>query len=116
MQVTELSRYCIKNPLKSDLLYGEWRVLFASKATAVGGPLRSGAGPAVFAGQNPVQIIEAPNKLINKVEFKTLGFLPGYSRQFGEIEPISPDTFIVRPLQPAVDVASGPWRTARGKT
>eukprot|EP00198_Chlamydomonas_reinhardtii_P013545 XP_001702882.1 predicted protein [Chlamydomonas reinhardtii] len=24
--VTELSRYCIKNPLKSDLLFGEWKV------------------------------------------------------------------------------------------
>lgn len=38
---------------------------------------------------------QAPNKLTNVVEYKTLGFLPGYSRQFGEIEPISPDTFIV---------------------
>lgn len=93
--VTELSRYCIKNPLKSDLLFGEWKVLFASKATAVGGPLRSGAGQTVFPGQNAKQILEAPNKLTNVVEYKTLGFLPGYSRQFGEIEPISPDTFIL---------------------
>ncbi|KAG2450565.1 hypothetical protein HYH02_005066 [Chlamydomonas schloesseri] len=93
--VTELSRYCIKNPLKSDLLFGEWKVLFASKATAVGGPLRAGAGPAVFAGQNAKQILEAPNKLVNEVQYKTLGFLPGYSRQYGTIEPVSGDTFIL---------------------
>ncbi|KAG2440887.1 hypothetical protein HXX76_003741 [Chlamydomonas incerta] len=93
--VTELSRYCIKNPLKSDLLFGEWKVLFASKATAVGGPLRSGAGPAVFSGQNAKQILEAPNKLVNEVQYKTLGFLPGYSRQYGTIEPVSGDTFIL---------------------
>ncbi|PNH12287.1 putative plastid-lipid-associated protein 8, chloroplastic [Tetrabaena socialis] len=93
--VTELSRYCMKNPLKSDLLWGEWKVLFSSKPSAVGGPLRSGAGTAVFRGQNAKQVLEAPNKLTNIVDFKTLGFLPGYSRQFGEIEPIDGDTFIL---------------------
>ncbi|KXZ56152.1 hypothetical protein GPECTOR_1g13 [Gonium pectorale] len=133
--VTELSRYCMKNPLKSDLLFGEWKaswrggwqaafgeagadplhslvirprqVLFASKATAVSGPLRSGAGQAVFPGQKARQILEAPNKLINLVEYKTLGFLPGSSRQFGEIQPISPDTFIL-------NITSGELSTGLG--
>lgn len=41
------------------------------------------------------QVLEPPNKLTNLVEFKTLGLLPGYSRQFGEIEPVNGDTFIV---------------------
>ncbi|GLC33002.1 hypothetical protein PLESTB_000381600 [Pleodorina starrii] len=93
--ITELSRYCIKNPLKSDFLFGEWKVLFSSKPTAVGGPLRSGAGPAVFSGQSAKQIIEAPNKIVNNVTYKTLGFLPGFSRQYGTIEPVSADTFIL---------------------
>ncbi|KAG2493381.1 hypothetical protein HYH03_008513 [Edaphochlamys debaryana] len=93
--VIELSRYCMKNPLKSDLLFGEWQVLFSSKPSAVGGPLRKGPGPAVFPGQEARQIISAPNKLVNVVEYKTLGFLPGSNRQFGTIEPISGDTFIL---------------------
>ncbi|EFJ43883.1 hypothetical protein VOLCADRAFT_106656 [Volvox carteri f. nagariensis] len=94
--ITELSRYCVKNPLKSDLLFGEWKVLFSSKASAVGGPpLRSGVGPAVFPAQDAKQILEAPNKLINSVEYKTLGFLPGFSRQYATFEPISADTYLL---------------------
>ncbi|GIL44491.1 hypothetical protein Vafri_1944 [Volvox africanus] len=93
--ITELSRYCMKNPLKSDLLFGEWKVLFSSKPTAVGGQLRSGPGTAIFPGQSAKQILEAPNKIVNSVEYKTLGFLPGFSLQNGTIEPISADTFIL---------------------
>lgn len=39
--------------------------------------------------------MQAPNKLVNEVQYKTLGFLPGYSRQYGTIQPVSGDTFIV---------------------
>ncbi len=58
--------------------------------------------------------VQAPNKLTNVVEYKTLGFLPGYSRQFGEIEPISPDTFIVsgvarpQPCLPCLSAKTSP--------
>ncbi|GFR47215.1 hypothetical protein Agub_g8896 [Astrephomene gubernaculifera] len=93
--VTELSRYCIKNPVKSELLFGEWKVLFSSKPTAVGGPLRTAPGQVVFPAQNAKQIVEAPNKVTNLVEYKTLGFLPGFNRQFGELEPLSGDTFLL---------------------
>lgn len=33
--------------------------------------------------------------LINEVSFKTLGLLPGFSRQYGQIRPLSGDTFLV---------------------
>ena len=39
-QVTELSRYCIKNPLKSDLLFGEWMVRARAPVGCVYGVLR----------------------------------------------------------------------------
>ncbi|GIL75809.1 hypothetical protein Vretimale_5529 [Volvox reticuliferus] len=104
--ITELSRYCLKNPLKSELLFGEWKVLFSSKPAALGGSLlRGGAGPVVFPGQRATQILEAPNKAVNNVEYKTLGFLPGYGRQYGTIEPISTDTFILNLTE--VEISTG---------
>jgi hypothetical protein len=50
----------------------------------------------VAPGQQARQILEAPDSLVNEVTFKTLGFIPGYSRQFGTIKPLSGDTFLVR--------------------
>jgi hypothetical protein len=59
------------------------------------------AGQAVAAGQQARQILEAPDSLVNEVTFKTLGFLPGYSRQYGTIKPLSGDTFLVREAEAA---------------
>jgi hypothetical protein len=53
----------------------------------------------VAAGQQARQILEAPDSLVNEVTFKTLGFIPGYSRQYGTIKPLSGDTFLVRQQQ-----------------
>jgi hypothetical protein len=50
-QAEELSEFCIKNPVRSPLLWGTWDVLYASKPSAVGGPLKQGVGPLLFAGQ-----------------------------------------------------------------
>lgn len=91
--VAELAQYSLKNPVKSPLLWGTYDVLYCSKPTAVGGPLKAGAGPVVAPGQVARQILEAPDSLVNEVTFKALGFLPGYSRQFGTITPLSGDTF-----------------------
>jgi hypothetical protein len=74
----------------------------------VGGPLKSGAGPVFFPGQVARQILEEPNSLVNQVQFKTLGFIGGYSRQYGTINPISGDTFIVSTSQLAVPVVAQP--------
>ena len=41
------------------------------------------------------QILEPPGSLVNQVTFKPLGFLNGESRQYGQIQPISGDTFQV---------------------
>jgi hypothetical protein len=86
----------MKNPLKSPLLWGTYDVVYCSKPSAVGGPLTKGAGPVVAAGQQARQILQDDGTLINEVSFKTLGLLPGFSRQYGQIQPLSGDTFLVR--------------------
>ncbi|KAL4521828.1 hypothetical protein Ndes2526A_g02009 [Nannochloris sp. 'desiccata'] len=91
--VDELSEYCMRSPLRSDLIFGEWEVVYASKPTTAGGPFRSPIGRAVFPGQRATQVIAEPNVCINEVSYKALGFVPGSARQEGEIEPINETTF-----------------------
>jgi hypothetical protein len=91
--VDELSGYCMRSPLRSDLIFGEWEVVYASKPTTAGGPFRSPIGRAVFPGQRATQVIAEPNVCINEVSYKALGFVPGSARQEGEIEPINGTTF-----------------------
>jgi hypothetical protein len=91
--VDELSEYCMRSPLRSDLIFGEWEVVYASKPQTAGGPFRSPIGRAVFPGQRATQVIAEPNICINEVSYKALGFVPGSARQEGEIEPINETTF-----------------------
>lgn len=64
-------------------------------------------GPVIAPGQQARQILEEPNSLVNEVTFKTLGFIPGYSRQYGTIQPVSGDTFIVSPSRTALLIERG---------
>jgi hypothetical protein len=66
-QVDELAPLSVKNPLRSPLLWGKWEVAYCSKPTAVGGPLKAGAGPVLFPGQQATQLLNEPNELINEV-------------------------------------------------
>jgi len=91
--VDKLSAYCMRSPLRSDLIFGEWEVVYASKPTTAGGPFRSPIGRAIFLGQRATQVIAEPNICINEVSYKALGFVPGSARQEGEIEPINGTTF-----------------------
>jgi chemotaxis protein histidine kinase CheA len=91
--VDELSEYCMRSPLRSDLIFGEWEVVYASKPQTAGGPFRSPIGRAVFPGQRATQVIAEPNVCINEVSYKALGFVPGSARQEGEIEPVDETTF-----------------------
>ena len=91
--VEELSKYCMKSPLRSDLIFGEWEVVYASKPQTAGGPFRSPIGRAVFPKQRAIQIISEPNVCINEVSYKAFGFVPGAARQEGEIEPVDETTF-----------------------
>ena len=91
--VGDLEKYCPKSPLRSDLIFGEWELLFTTKPQATGGPLRSPAGQVFCPGQKATQTIAPPNVCINKVSFKTLGFIPGAVQQQGELEPVDDRTY-----------------------
>ena len=81
--------------MRSPLLWGDYEVLYCSQPSAVGGARKKGGGPVLFPGQKAVQRLVEPDQLINEVTFKALGFLPGFSRQYGTIKPVSGDTFVV---------------------
>jgi hypothetical protein len=66
-QVEELAPLSVKNPLRSPLLWGAWEVAYCSKPTAVGGPLKAGAGPVLFPGQTAKQLLTQPDELVNEV-------------------------------------------------
>lgn len=91
--VEELESYCPRSPLRSELIFGTWEIVYASKPQTAGGPFRSPIGRTVFPGQRAIQIISPPNICSNEVSFKTLGFIPGAARQDGEIEPLNETTF-----------------------
>lgn len=55
-------------------------------------------GPVRWRDDSVINVDSMIGASYLQVDFKTLGFLPGYSRQFGEINPISGDTFVVSVL------------------
>ena len=65
--MSQLAPFTTKAPLRSPLLWGEWDVAYCSQPSAVGGPLKKGAGPVLFPGQNAKQRLVEPNQLINEV-------------------------------------------------
>lgn len=91
--VEEVEKYCPKAPLRSELIFGEWEVLYASKPGTAGGPFRSPLGRVIFPGQKARQTIAPPDLVINEVSYKALGFVPGSARQEGEIETVDEYTF-----------------------
>jgi hypothetical protein len=62
------------------------QVAYCSNPTAPGGPFRSGPGRAVFWDQRLRQRLEKPNLLVNSVQFKGLGLIPGVTEQLGEVK------------------------------
>ncbi|EPS61283.1 hypothetical protein M569_13514 [Genlisea aurea] len=72
-----LQNYCIDDPVKSPLIFGEWDVLYCSNPTSPGGGYRSSIGRLVFKTKEMVQAVEAPDTVRNRVAFSLLGFLDG---------------------------------------
>lgn len=91
--VDNLEKYAPKSPLSSDLIFGEWELIYSSKPEVSGGPIRSSLGQVFFPGQVATQVISPPNICTNKVSFKTLGFIPGAVQQQGELEPLDEVTY-----------------------
>ncbi|WOK95004.1 putative plastid-lipid-associated protein 8, chloroplastic [Canna indica] len=74
---SELAGYCVEEPVKSPLIFGEWDVLYCSVPTSPGGGYRSAFGRLIFKTNEMVQAVEAPDIVRNKVSFSAFGFLDG---------------------------------------
>ncbi|GAB2286357.1 Probable plastid-lipid-associated protein 8, chloroplastic [Dionaea muscipula] len=73
----ELQKYCVDEPVKCPLIFGEWDVVYCSRPTSPGGLYRSTLGRVFLQTKEMVQILEAPDTVRNKVLFSALGFLDG---------------------------------------
>ncbi|GFP81605.1 probable plastid-lipid-associated protein 8 chloroplastic [Phtheirospermum japonicum] len=73
----ELRKFCVDEPVKCPLIFGEWDVLYCSNPTSPGGGYRSAFGRLVFKTKEMMQAVEAPDIVRNRVSFSLLGFLDG---------------------------------------
>ncbi|XP_042002287.1 probable plastid-lipid-associated protein 8, chloroplastic [Salvia splendens] len=73
----ELEKFCISEPVKCPLIFGEWDVVYCSNPTSPGGGYRSSLGRLVFKTKEMIQVVEAPDIVRNRVSFSLLGFIDG---------------------------------------
>ncbi|KAF7830198.1 putative plastid-lipid-associated protein 8, chloroplastic [Senna tora] len=73
----ELKNFCVNEPVKCPLIFGEWDVVYCSRPTSPGGGYRSALGRLFFKTKQMIQVVEAPDIVLNKVSFTALGFLEG---------------------------------------
>ncbi|XP_030541326.1 probable plastid-lipid-associated protein 8, chloroplastic [Rhodamnia argentea] len=73
----ELQKYCVSQPVKSPLIFGEWDVVYCSNPTSPGGGYRSALGRVFFRTKEMIQALEGPDTVRNKVSFSALGFIDG---------------------------------------
>ncbi|CAD6262393.1 unnamed protein product [Miscanthus lutarioriparius] len=69
----QLGKYCIDEPVKSPLIFGEWEVVYCSVPTSPGGLYRTPLGRLIFKTDEMVQVVEAPDIVRNKVSFSVFG-------------------------------------------
>ncbi|XP_064999721.1 probable plastid-lipid-associated protein 8, chloroplastic isoform X2 [Musa acuminata AAA Group] len=74
---SQLAGYCVDEPVKCPLIFGDWDVVYCSVPTSPGGGYRSAIGRLVFKTNEMVQVVEAPDIVRNKVSFSAFGFLDG---------------------------------------
>ncbi|KAJ4963791.1 hypothetical protein NE237_023730 [Protea cynaroides] len=73
----QLKEYCVDEPVKCPLIFGEWDVVYCSRPTSPGGGFRSALGRLVFKTNDMIQEVEAPDIVLNKVSFSLFGFVDG---------------------------------------
>ncbi|KAG9449249.1 hypothetical protein H6P81_009214 [Aristolochia fimbriata] len=69
----QLGTYCVEEPVKCPLIFGEWDVVYCSVPTSPGGGYRSAIGRLVFKTKEMVQVVEAPDVVRNRVSFSLFG-------------------------------------------
>ncbi|KAK4349496.1 hypothetical protein RND71_032251 [Anisodus tanguticus] len=73
----ELQRFCVDEPMKCPLIFGEWDVVYCSNPTSPGGGYRSAFGRLFFKTNEMIQVLEAPDVIRNRVSISLFGFLDG---------------------------------------
>ncbi|EYU22076.1 hypothetical protein ABFS82_01G042500 [Erythranthe guttata] len=73
----ELQSFCVDEPVKCPLIFGEWDVLYCSNPTSPGGGYRSAVGRIFFKTKEMMQAVEAPDIVRNRVSFSLFGFVDG---------------------------------------
>ncbi|ERN12488.1 probable plastid-lipid-associated protein 8, chloroplastic [Amborella trichopoda] len=73
----KLGEFCVSQPVKNPLIFGEWDVVYCSNPTSPGGGYRSAIGRLIFKTEEMVQTVKAPDYVYNKVTFSIFGFLNG---------------------------------------
>ncbi|KAG0491307.1 hypothetical protein HPP92_004259 [Vanilla planifolia] len=82
----KLRSYCVSEPVKCPLIFGEWDVLYCSVPTSPGGGYRSAFGRLFLNAKEMVQIVEAPDIVKNRVLFSVIGFLDGEVSLKGKLD------------------------------
>ncbi|TQD69391.1 hypothetical protein C1H46_045076 [Malus baccata] len=85
-EAEELQNYCVSEPVKCPLIFGDWDVVYCSVPTSPGGGYRSTLGRLFFKTKEMVQVIEAPDIVKNKVSFSVFGFLDGEVSLTGKLK------------------------------
>nr|AEZ52397.1 PAP fibrillin [Wolffia australiana] len=86
---TDLSKYCVEEPVKNPLIFGEWDVAYCSNPTSPGGGYRSAIGRLIFKTNEMIQIVEAPDVVKNTVSFSLFGSLAGQVSLNGKLKVLS---------------------------
>ncbi|KAH7573989.1 hypothetical protein JRO89_XS03G0235600 [Xanthoceras sorbifolium] len=108
----ELKKYCVSEPVKCPLIFGEWDVVYCSIPTSPGGGYRSALGRLVFNTKEMIQVVEAPDTVRNKVAFSALGFLDGEVSLKGKLNVLDGEWIQVIFEPPELKV--GPWEFRYG--
>ncbi|KAI5354776.1 hypothetical protein L3X38_007671 [Prunus dulcis] len=82
----KLQSFCVSEPVKCPLIFGDWDVVYCSVPTSPGGGYRSTLGRLVFKTKEMIQVIEAPDIVKNKVSFSAFGFLAGEVSLTGKLK------------------------------
>ncbi|CAI8605834.1 unnamed protein product [Vicia faba] len=110
--VEELQKYCVKEPVKCPLIFGDWDVVYCSQPTSPGGGYRSAIGRLFFKTKEMIQVVEAPDIVRNKISFTALGFFDGQVSLKGKLKPL--DTEWIQVVFEAPELKLGSWKAQYG--
>ncbi|RDX67748.1 putative plastid-lipid-associated protein 8, chloroplastic, partial [Mucuna pruriens] len=108
----ELQKYCVSEPVKCPLIFGDWDVVYCSRPTSPGGGYRSAFGRLFFNTKQMVQVVEAPDVVRNKVSLSVLGILDVEVSLKGKLKAL--DSEWIQVIFEAPELKLGSWQVQYG--